>query len=333
MEQRSFGLTGREVGVVGVGTWQFSDDWGDVSDARALSVLEAAVAGGVNLIDTADVYGNGRSEQLIGQFLKSVGGAEAAGLTVLTKMGRRADPHVAEAYTYDNFRAWLDRSRKNLGMDRIHLVQLHCPPTPVYSSEAVYDALRRLVDEGVIAAYGVSVETCDEALEAMKHGVASIQIICNVLRRKPVTVVLPAAAAAGVAVIARVPLASGILSGRFNADTVFPATDHRTYNRHGSSFDVGETFSGVPYEQAVEAGQAMVRVASQIEGQPAPAQVALRWLLDQPGLTAIIPGASRQEQAVANAAAADLPPLSPEVLAKLADIYNKYAAPYLAERW
>ena len=333
MEQRSFGPTGRQVGVVGVGTWQFGGDWGDVPDSRALAVLETAVESGVNLIDTADVYGDGHSEQLIGQFLKSVGGAEAAGLTVITKMGRRADPHVAEAYNYENFRAWLDRSRANLGMDQIHLVQLHCPPTPVYSSAAVYDALDRLVGEGVIAAYGVSVETCDEALEALKHDVASIQIICNVLRRKPLAAVLPQAGDAGVAIIARVPLASGVLSGRFKTDTVFAPTDHRVYNRHGEAFDVGETFSGVPYEQALLAGEAMVKVARQIEGQPTPAQVALRWLIDQPGLTTIIPGASRPEQAVDNAAAADLAPLSPDVLAELEDIYDKYAAPYVAERW
>jgi len=185
----------------------------------------------------------------------------------------------------------------------------------------------------VIAAYGVSVETCDEAVEALKHGVASIQIICNVLRRKPLTAVLPLAAAAGVAVIARVPLASGILSGRFNADTVFAPTDHRNYNRHGEAFDVGETFSGVPYDEAVAAGQAMARVASQIPGQPAPAQVALRWLIDQPGITAVIPGASHPEQAAANAAAANLAPLSPEVQAELEEIYERYAAPYVADRW
>jgi len=333
MEQRRFGPTGREVGVVGVGTWQFSTDWGSVSDEQALAVLEAAVAGGVTLIDTADVYGDGHSEKLIGQFLKSVGGADAAGLTVITKMGRRADPHVPAAYTYDNFAKWLDRSRANLGMDQIHLVQLHCPPTPVFSSEPVYEALNRLVDQGVIAAYGVSVETCDEAIEALKHGVASIQIICNVLRRKPLTTVLPAAAAAGVAVIARVPLASGILSGRFGVDTVFAESDHRTYNRNGEAFDVGETFSGVPFDEAIAAGQAMVHVASQIPGQPAPAQVALRWLIDQPGITAVIPGASRPEQASANAAAAGLAPLSPEVNSELEEIYERYAAPYVADRW
>jgi len=332
METRTFGKTGRQVSVIGQGCWQFGGDWGNVTDDTALKVLESAVDGGVTLIDTADVYGDGHSEQLVGQFIKSLGGADAAGLTVITKMGRRADPHVASAYCYDNFRAWLNRSRANLGIDQIHLVQLHCPPTPVYANQQVYDDLDRLVDEGVIAAYGVSVETVAEALEALKHpGVATIQVICNILRRKPLTTVLPAAQAAGVGIIARVPLASGILTGRFTAQTEFPPQDHRNYNRHGEAFDVGETFSGVPYEAGIEAGAEVVRIADDLECSAA--QLALRWLIDQPGITTVIPGASHPEQATANAEAADLTPLTPDVLAELEDIYNKYAAPYVADKW
>jgi len=332
MEKRILGSTGRQVGVIGQGCWQFGGDWGQVSDDTALQVLAAACDHGVTLIDTADVYGDGHSEKLVGGFLAAIGGADANDLTIITKMGRRADPHVAEAYNYVNFRAWLDRSRANLGMDRLHLVQLHCPPTPVYSSPQVYDDLDRLVAEGVIAAYGVSVETVAEAEEALKHEhVASIQIIVNVLRRKPLDTVLPMAAARGVAIIARVPLASGLLSGRFTTATTFAPEDHRTYNRHGEAFDVGETFAGVPYDEGIKAGAEVVRIADGL-GCTA-AQLSLRWLIDQPGITTVIPGATRPEQAVANAEAADLAPLSADVLAELKQVYDTYAAPYVADRW
>lgn len=333
MEARVFGPTGRRVGVIGIGTWQYGGDWGDVSDDTALNVLAAAVDAGVTLIDTADVYGDGHSERLIGQFLRAIGSAAADRLTIITKMGRRADPHVALSYNYDNFRAWLDRSRANLKLERIPLVQLHCPPTAVYSSPEVYDALDRLVDEGVIAAYGVSVERVDEAITALEHDIASIQIICNVLRRRPLTEVFPLAQAKSVAIIARVPLASGLLTGKFGPTTTFAPSDHRTYNRHGEAFDVGETFAGVPYDAGVAAGQALTRLAAQIEGHPTPAQVALRWLIDQPGLTSVIPGASRPEQARANAAAADLPRLSDEVVTELDRVYQTYAAAHVADRW
>ena len=288
---------------------------------------------GVTLIDTADVYGDGHSEQLVGRFLSSIGGADGSGLTVITKMGRRANPHVASAYTYENFRGWIDRSRSNLGLDCLPLIQLHCPPTPVYSQPEVYDALDRLVDEQVIEAYGVSVETCAEALTALEHGIASVQIICNVLRRKPLEQVLPTAKAKGVAVIARVPLASGLLTGKFTSSTTFSPQDHRTYNRHGESFDVGETFSGIPFDVGVEAGHRMAQIAASIEGNPTPAQVALRWLIDQDGITTVIPGASHGEQARSNAEAALLPPLSAEVLSQLEEVYDQYAAPYVADKW
>ena len=214
MEQRVLGKTGRPVSIIGLGTWQLGADWGSVTEADALAVLRAAVESGVTFLDTADVYGDGRSERIIGQFLAS---ETPAGITVATKMGRRV-AQVPENYTLANFRAWTDRSRANLGVDRLDLVQLHCPPTPVFSSDAVYDALDTLVAEERIAAYGVSVETCDEALAAIaRPGVATVQIILNAFRRKPLDQVLPAAAAAGVGIIARVPLASGLLSGRYTA--------------------------------------------------------------------------------------------------------------------
>ncbi|MDR0488421.1 MAG: aldo/keto reductase [Propionibacteriaceae bacterium] len=333
METRSFGSTGRNVSVIGLGCWQFGGDWGEVSDLQALNILSTAVESGVTLIDTADCYGDGHSEELIGEFLSMIGSAEDFGLTVMTKMGRLANPHIELAYCYDNFRGWLDRSRKLLRMDRIPLVQLHCPPTPVYSNNEVYDALDRLVSEDVIEAYGVSVETCDEALTALEHNIASIQIICNILRRKPLEKVLPAAKAKGVAIIARVPLASGLLSGKFTETTTFAPQDHRTFNRFGEAFDVGETFSGVPYDQGVQAGREVARIAAEMPGQPTPSQLALRWLIDQDGITTIIPGASRVEQARLNAEAATLKPLSPEILDELEQIYTKYAAPHVADKW
>ena len=222
-------------------------------------------------------------------------------------MGRRAD-QVPENYTLENFRAWTDRSRVNLGVDTLDLVQLHCPPSPVYSSDAVFDALDTLVGEERIAAYGVSVETCAEALTAIaRPGTATVQIILNAFRRKPLDEVLPAAAAAGVGIIARVPLASGLLSGRYTRDTTFAADDHRSYNRHGEAFDVGETFSGVDYEAGVDAAHEFAALA--LPGAT-PAQTALRWVIQQPGVTTVIPGARNAGQARQNSAAADLPPLS-----------------------
>jgi aryl-alcohol dehydrogenase-like predicted oxidoreductase len=241
MEQRRLGRTGRQVSVVGLGTWQLGADWGDVSERDARAVLDASVECGVTLIDTADVYGDGRSESIIGGFLAD---RPDAGVTVATKMGRRVD-QVPENYVLENFRAWTDRSRRNLGVDTLDLVQLHCPPTAVYSDDAVFDALDTLVDEGAIAAYGVSVERVDEALTAIaRPHVATVQIIANAFRLKPVDEVFPVAAEAGVGIIVRVPLASGLLSGKYDRSTTFAPDDHRSYNRDGSSFDVGETSPG-----------------------------------------------------------------------------------------
>src|ERR1700761_4156030 len=222
MEQREIGKTGRPFSIVGLGTWQLGADWGSVTESDALAVLRAAVDSGVTFFDTADVYGDGRSERVIGRFIADI---YARGVTVATKMGRRV-AQVPESYTLENFRAWTDRSRANLGVDRLDLVQLHCPPTAVFSSPTVYDALDTLVAEDRIAAYGVSVETCDQALTAIAHpGVATVQIIFNAFRRKPLDEVLPAATAAGVGIIVRVPLASGLLSGRYTLDTEFAADD------------------------------------------------------------------------------------------------------------
>ena len=324
------GRTGRGVSVVGLGCWQLGADWGDVGDEQAMAILRTAVDAGVTFLDTADVYGDGRSERFVGRLLAERGPNH--GLTVATKMGRRANPHVASAYTLDAFRAWTDRSRENLGVQTLDLVQLHCPPSAVFATDGVYDALDVLVAEGRVAAYGVSVETVAEALTAIaRPNVASVQIVLNIFRRKPLEEVLPAAAEAGVGIIARVPLASGLLSGKFDESTVFAADDHRTYNRHGEAFDAGETFAGVPYEVGVAAARDVAGLTPR--NGATTAQLALRWIIDQLGVTAVIPGASRPEQARANAAAADLTPLTEAQLAALAEIYDRQIREHVHHQW
>jgi len=298
MEQRALGRTGRRVSVVGLGTWQLGADWGEVPEADAFAVLDAAAESGVTLFDTADVYGDGRSESLIAAWRAQNASWDG---TVITKMGRRA-AQSHESYRPANFRAWLDRSRRNLRVDTIDLVQLHCPPSSVYRDDAVFDALDELVDEQVIAAYGVSVERESEALDAIaRPGVHSVQIILNAFRRKPLDRVLPAAEAAGTAIIARVPLASGLLSGRYAETTTFAPDDHRTFNREGAAFDRGETFSGVDYAAGVAAAR---EFAAFCPDGVTPAQAALAWVIGRPGVTSVIPGARSPEQARANASAA-----------------------------
>jgi aryl-alcohol dehydrogenase-like predicted oxidoreductase len=331
------GTTGRPVSIIGLGTWQLGGDWGSVTESDALDVLNAAVDYGVTFLDTADVYGDGRSERLIGRFLADNPGHS---ITVATKMGRRVTQEP-ENYTLANFRAWTDRSRVNLGVDRLDLVQLHCPPTPVFESDAVYDALDLLVAEGRIAAYGVSVETAEQALAAIaRPGLATVQIIVNAFRRKPLDQVLPAASAAGVGIIVRVPLASGLLAARYTLDTTFGSDDHRNYNRHGKAFDVGETFSGVDYATGVQAATEFAAIVAEpgaftadVTWTPTTAQAALRWATQQPGVSTVIPGARNTAQARQNAAAADLPPLSEYALGQIEELYDKYFRAEIHSRW
>ncbi|MBE3013908.1 aldo/keto reductase [Microbispora sp. NEAU-D428] len=325
MEQRVLGRTGRQVGVVGLGAWQLGADWGEVSEADALATLNAAVDAGTTFIDTADVYGDGRSEKIIGKLLK-----ERPGLTVATKMGRRVQ-QTPDVYTLDNFRAWTDRSRANLGVDTLDLVQLHCPPSAVFETDEVFDALDTLVAEGGIAAYGVSVETVAEALTAIaRPGVATVQIILNAFRLKPLDEVLPAAEKAGVGIIARVPLASGLLSGKYGPQTVFAEDDHRNFNRQGEAFDVGETFSGVEYGVGL---QAVERLRGLVPEGMTMAQFALRWIIDQPGVSVVIPGARNPVQAEANAAAAQFPPLPAETHDTVREVYDDLIRPQVHHRW
>jgi aryl-alcohol dehydrogenase-like predicted oxidoreductase len=329
MQRRTLGRTGRTVSVIGLGTWQLGGDWGAVSEDEGLAVLDASAEAGVTLFDTADVYGDGRSEQIIGTWLAA---NPDAGVTVATKMGRRAE-QVPSSYVARNFREWVDRSRRNLGVDTLDLVQLHCPPTPVFADDAVYDALDALVSDGSIAAYGVSVEETAQALTAIaRPNVASVQIIVNAFRLKPLDEVLPAALEAGVAILARVPLASGLLSGRYSADTTFAPEDHRTYNRHGEAFDQGETFSGVDFEDGVRAAQefaAAVRSAADVSVP----QAALAWLVEQPGVTAAIPGARSPEQARSNAAAGSVPGLGATFDEAVHDVYDRWFRATVHPRW
>jgi aryl-alcohol dehydrogenase-like predicted oxidoreductase len=327
MEQRTLGPTGRAVGAVGLGAWQLGGDWGQVDEGDASRVLDAAVDAGVTFIDTADVYGDGRSEQIVGRLLRR---RPDAGLTVGTKMGRRLE-QAPENYTRANFLAWNDRSRRNLGVDTIDLVQLHCPPTPVYSTDEVFDALDEMVGAGRMRAYGVSVETCAEALTAMaRSGVSTVQIIVNCFRLKPLDAVLPTALNAGVGIIARVPLASGLLSGKYDETTTFAPDDHRTFNRHGTAFDVGETFSGVPYEIGLAGVRALRAVVPETMTT---AQFALRWILDQPGVSVVIPGARNAAQAEANAATARLPSLDSKQLGAVRETYDRLIRSHVHDRW
>jgi aryl-alcohol dehydrogenase-like predicted oxidoreductase len=331
MEQRTLGRTGRTVSVVGLGTWQLGADWGEVSEADARAVLEAAVEEGITFFDTADVYGDGRSETVIGGFLAD---HPDTGVTVATKMGRRAE-QVPENYVLDNFRAWTERSRRNLGVDTLDLVQLHCPPTAVYSDDELYDALDTLVEEGAVAAYGVSVEKVEEALAAIaRPHVATVQVIANAFRLKPLDEVVPAASEAGVGIIVRVPLASGLLSGKYDETTTFADDDHRSFNRDGSAFDVGETFSGVDYETGLVAARefgALVREHAP-EGT-SPAQAAIAWLWQHPAVSSVIPGARNVEQARGNAAAGRVALLGEAFDAGVHRIYDEHLRAAIHPRW
>ena len=328
MPSRVLGRTGRPVSVISLGTWQLGADWGEVRPDAAQAVLEAAVQAGVTMFDTADVYGDGRSEQCIAEFLAARPGVDTF---VATKMGRRADQSL-ENYSMTNFRAWTDRSRSNLRTDTLDLVQLHCPPGEVINSDQVFDDLDTLVAEGVMGAYGVSVETADQALAAISRpSVASVQIIINAFRIKPLERVLPAALEAGVGIIARVPLASGLLSGRYDESTTFADDDHRTYNRHGESFDRGETFSGVDYEEGVRAAREFSALAASRDLSPA--RAALAWVAQLDGVTTVIPGARSPEQARQNATAGSVPPLGAGFTAAVTELYDRRLRASIHDLW
>jgi len=328
MNTRPLGKTGWQVSEIGFGAWGIGGrDWGGADEAEAMATLRASLSSGVTFFDTADVYGDGRSERLIGRMRRE----QSEPVVIATKAGRRLSPHTAAGYTAENLAAFIDRSLENLGVERLDLVQLHCPPPEVYHRPQVFAALDDLVAAGKIAHYGVSVETVEEGLAALQYpGVASVQIIFNIFRQKPAEQFLAAAAAANVAVIARVPLASGLLSGRYGPQTAFPEDDHRSFNRDGAAFDKGETFSGVEYDTGLAA---VDRLRPLVPEGMTMAQFALKWILSFDAVSCVIPGARRPDQAVANAAASDLPPLSPETIAAVRAVYDELIRPQVHHQW
>ncbi len=327
MDTRRLGRTGYQIGTIGFGAWAIGGSWGQVDDNASMLALHAAADAGVTFYDTADVYGDGHSEQLLGRFLRERPGER---LVVATKAGRRV-PQVVANYTADALVGWIDRSRANLGVETLDLVQLHCPPTDVYYHPEVFAALDELVAAGAIAHYGVSVERVEEALKAIEYpGVASVQIVFNILRQRPADHFLAEAARRDVGVLARVPLASGLLTGKLTRASTFEVTDHRNFNRHGESFDVGETFAGLDYETGLDLVDDLRPL---VPAGATMAQMALRWILMAEGITAAIPGARTPEQARANAAAADLPPLPPATMARIRELYDDRARPLVHQRW
>jgi aryl-alcohol dehydrogenase-like predicted oxidoreductase len=330
MQKRAFGRTVWQVNPIGFGAWAIGADWGQVSDQDAEAALNAALDKGVNFIDTADVYGMGRSEKLIAKVLKARGGKDRDKVVVATKAGRKLSPHVAAGYTSAAIAGFVEQSLKNLAVDSLDLLQLHCPPTEVYANAGLFAGLDRLVKAGKLKHYGVSVQTVDEAVKAMDYPIASIQIIFNMLRQKPIEKLFDLARKNEVAIIARVPLASGLLTGKMKPETKFGADDHRNYNRKGEAFDVGETFSGVPYEVGLKAVEA---IRPLVPGGVPMAALALRWILMFDAVTVAIPGAKNVAQARGNAAAADLPPLSAEQMSAAKAVYDTAIRPLVHHRW
>ncbi|MGO7784664.1 aldo/keto reductase [Rhizobium ruizarguesonis] len=328
MKHHAFGRMAFTVTNVGFGAWQIGGSWGDISEADGRAALNAALDAGMTFIDTADVYGDGRSEKIIADVLKSRGGKRPM---VATKAGRRLNPHVAEGYTKANLEGFIDRSLTNLAVDSLDLVQLHCPPRDVLYQPEVFEGLDALQKAGKIKGYGVSVEKVEDGLKAIEYpGVVSIQIIYNIFRQRPDHLFFQEARRRNVAIIARVPLASGLLSGKITRDTHFASDDHRNFNRNGEAFDVGETFAGVPFEVGL---QAVEEVHKLVPAGATMAALALRWILMSDAVTVVIPGARNGEQARANAAAADLAPLSADVMAATREIYERLIAPHVHQRW
>ncbi|GAB6878199.1 aldo/keto reductase [Halorubrum gandharaense] len=328
MDTRTLGSVG-SVSEVGYGAWQIGGDWGDVSESTAVAAVEAAHDAGVDFFDTADVYGDGRSEQIVGDTLADA--IRADEVTVATKAGRRLDPHEPYGYNEEQLRRFVNRSRENLGMETLDLLQLHCPPTDVYYQPSTFEALDELVDDGLIDAYGVSVERVEEGRKAIEYpGVESVQIIFNPFRQRPAEYFLDAAADAGVGVIVRVPLASGLLTGTISRETEFPDSDHRNYNRDGEAFDRGETFAGVPFEAGLDAVDAL---SEHVPTEHTLASLSLRWILDHDAVTTVIPGSTTPDHIRANAAVSDAEPLSESTHDAVREVYDEHVRDHVHHRW
>jgi aryl-alcohol dehydrogenase-like predicted oxidoreductase len=328
MEYRRLGRTDMAVSAIGFGAWAIGGFWGTVDDEESMRALHAAVDAGVNFIDTADVYGDGRSERLVARLR---GERPRDTIWVATKAGRRLPRQVCDGYARENLTTWIDDSLRNLRADAIDLLQLHCPPTALYDRPEVFGILDGFVSAGKLRYYGVSVETVNEALAALRHpGVQSIQIIFNMFRLKPAERLFPAARERQVGILARVPLASGLLTGKMRPDTVFAADDHRHFNRDGQLFDKGETLSGVPYEAGLEAVEALRPL---VPPGTTLAQLALRWILMFDAVTCAIPGARNEQQARENAGAAGLPPLSSDAMAAVRRVYDEHVRVHVHGSW
>jgi aryl-alcohol dehydrogenase-like predicted oxidoreductase len=327
MRYRTLGRTGWQVSDISFGAWAIGASWGPVDDTESMAALHRAVDRGVNFIDTADIYGDGRSERLIGRLLRE----RSETILVATKAGRAMQPHSAPGYNLENLTAFVERSLKNLGVDAIDVLQLHCPPTPVYYQPETFEALDRLVDAGKLLHYGISVKSPEEGLKAIEFpGVETIQIIYNIFRQRPAELFFREAKRRNVGILARVPLASGLLAGRITRETAFPADDHRNFNRAGAAFDVGETFSGVDLEtglQAVEELRALLPPGVTLT------QFALRWILMDDAVTCAIPGAKRPAQIDENASASDLPPLTDAQMEAVRSLYDRRIRALVHQRW
>ena len=327
MNYRDFGRTGWKVSEISFGAWAIGSAWGQVDDSESLAALHKALDLGINLIDTADVYGDGHSEQLIARLRKE----RKEPFYVVTKAGRRLNPHTAEGYTKENLTRFVERSLKNLEVDTLDLVQLHCPPTEVYYRPEVFAALDDLVKDGKIKFYGVSVEKVEEALKAIEYpGVQSVQIIFNLFRLRPAELFFPEAQRRKVGILARVPLASGLLTGKMTRESTFSSDDHRKFNRYGQSFDRGETFSGVDYETGLDAVEEIRKL---VPAGATMAEFALRWILMFDAVSCAIPGAKRPSQVEDNVHAADLPPLTESQMSAIQTIYDKWIREQVHQRW
>ena len=327
MDTRPLGTTGVDVTEVGLGTWQLGGDWGDVAESQARKAIRAALDAGITFLDTADVYGDGRSERLIREVLAERDEAPF----VATKAGRHLDPHVADRYTEANLRGFVDDSRERLGVDSLDLLQLHCPPTDVYYQPSTFGALETLREEGRIDHYGVSVERVEEGLKAIEYpGVETVQLIFNPFRQRPRETFFREAAARNIGVIVRVPLASGVLTGALSHDTDFPENDHRNFNRNGDAFDVGETFAGIPYEEALDAADTIEPL---VPAGQSMAQFTLRWILDHDAVSTVIPGSTSPEHIRDNVAATDLPRLAAGRHADVREVYDERVRGHVHQRW